>query len=146
MKERTKEAARYLRRVRRLLPCVRKTKNAIMQQIHDSMDGYLADHPTADYAQLKAQFGEPETVAAAYVESSGTTEILKSLRIRRRIVAIIVAVTTAALLVWTSYVVLMSIKVNDVLNSLDDNYDDSYIIEGTAEIIASDADSISFAP
>lgn len=146
MKERTKEAARYLRRVRRLLPCVRKTKNAIMQQIHDSMDGYLADHPTADFAQIKTQFGEPESVAAAYVESTGTAEILKSLRIRRRIVAIIAAVTTTALLIWTSYVVLMSIKVNYVLSSLDGSYDDSYIIEGTIEPNPAGPDGIYYIP
>ena len=146
MKERAKEANRYLRQVRRLLPSGRKTKNAIMQQIHDSMDGYLADHPTADYAQIKAQFGEPETVAAAYVESSGTAEILKSLRIRKKIVLAVVAVLLFALLFWTVNYIALVIKANRVIDSLDGSYDESYIIEGTVEPNPAGPDGVYYVP
>lgn len=116
MKERSKDAARYLRQVRRLLPCGRKTKNAITRQIVDSVDDYLSGHPDADASQLKAQFGEPEVIAAAYVESAGTAEILKSLQIRRRIVSVITVAALAALLAWGGVVTWAAIKANRSIN------------------------------
>ena len=137
---------KYYRQVRRLLPCTRKTKAAIMQQIYDNVEGYLAEHPAADFAQLQAQFGAQESIAAACVESTGTAEILKSLQMRRRIVSILAAVGLAALLVWTAYVIWTAVKVNRVLNSLDGSYDDTYIVEGTVEMDPQGTDSVSYAP
>ena len=95
-----KTRQRYLKKVRSYLPCSGKVKNQIMEQITESVDGYLTEQPEAGYEQIVARFGEPQTIAAAYVESTGTAEILRALQIRRRIVAIVAGVMAAILLSW----------------------------------------------
>ena len=90
----------YLKRVRSYLPCSMKVKNHIMEQITENVDGYLAETPEAGYEQIVARFGAPEIIAAAYVESTGTAEILRALQIRRRIVAIVAGIMAAILLSW----------------------------------------------
>ena len=91
---------KYLRKVRSYLPCSRKVKNQIMAQIADSVNSYLAEMPEATNEQIVARFGKPETIAAAYVESTDTAEILGALQIRRRIVAIVAGIMAAVLLSW----------------------------------------------
>ena len=95
-----KTRQRYLKKVRSYLPCSGKVKNQIMEQITESVDGYLTEQPEAGYEQIVARFGEPQTIAAAYVESTGTAEILRALQIRRRIVAIVAGIMAAILLSW----------------------------------------------
>ena len=102
-----------MRKVRSYLPCSRKVKNQIMAQIADSVGGYLAEEPEAAYEQIVARFGAPETIAAAYVESTGTAEILRALQIRRRIVAIVAAVMAVILLSWAIVVTWTAINYNN---------------------------------
>ena len=103
----------YLKKVRSYLPCSRKVKNHIMEQITENVDGYLVETPEADYEQIVARFGAPETIAAAYVESTGTAEILRALQIRRRIVAIIAGIMAAVLLSWAVAVTWAVINYNN---------------------------------
>lgn len=106
MNERGKKLKRYYRKVKALLPCNRKTKAAIMQQIQENITAYVTENPKAEFDHILAQFGAPETIAAAYVESTGTAEILKSLHSRRKIataVTIVIATAIAALLVWLAF-------------------------------------------
>lgn len=146
MTKREKALKRYYFQIRSILPCSRKMKAAILQQIQESIDNYFAENPNADYAEMRAQFGAPENIAAAYIESTGTAEILKSMSIRRKIVGILTAVLVAALLAWTCYLAWTAVKVNNVLKSMDGSYDDSYIVEGTVEIDPQGTDCVSYAP
>lgn len=102
MTQSDREQRRYCKLVWALLPCSRKQKNEILQQLRESLTAYQAEHPDADFRQLRAHFGSPESVAAACVESAGTAEILHALRIRKRIVMLIASVLIAALLLWAS--------------------------------------------
>ena len=104
---------KYLRKVRSYLPCSRKVKNQLMAQIADSVGSYLTEEPEATYEQIVARFGNPETIAAAYVESTGTAEILRALQIRRRIVAIVAAVMAVILLSWAIVVTWTAINYNN---------------------------------
>lgn len=146
MNEREKKVKKYYCHVRRLLPCSRKVKTAIMRQIQENIEGYISENPCSDFDQIKTQFGAPESIAAAYIESTGTAEILKSMSIRRRIIGIIGIVLVAALLTWTCYLAWTAVKVNNVLKSMDGSYDDSYIVEGTVEIEPQETDCVSHAP
>ncbi len=85
MKKTEQTMKKYHRAVSRLLPCSRKRKRTILSQLGTNLSGYIAEHPDVGFAQIEAQFGVPEIVAAVYVESAGTAEILKALQIRKRI-------------------------------------------------------------
>lgn len=94
----------YLRKVRSYLPCSRRERKQIMAQITYSVKAFIAQEPEAGYEQLCARFGAPEVIAASCVENMGTAELLRSLRIRRRIVAIVAAVMAAVLVSWAGAV------------------------------------------
>lgn len=95
---------RYYRDIRRWLPCGRKQKQQIMEQIRNDVQVYFGQNPTSDFAQLQQALGDPLTITAAYVENMGTLELLKSLRIRRRIVTLVTAAVTVMLLLWVGVV------------------------------------------
>ena len=106
---------KYLRRVRSMLPCSRKMKKRTMEQIRKEVTLFLTDHPEADYNAVISHFGEPETIAAAYVESMGTAEILRKLHIRRRIVSAVAIVLAFVVITWAT-VVTWEIHSNTVEN------------------------------
>lgn len=91
---------RYYQEVRSWLPCSRKLKEPIMSRLQENVRDYLEDHPDADAAQVRAHFGEPEAIAAAYVDEMGTDVLLRDLRIRKKIVAITVGTMAAILAIW----------------------------------------------
>lgn len=107
MKINNRAARRYLRQVRSLLPSGR-VKRQLMEQISACVYSYLEQEPDADDAALQARFGAPEDIAAAHVESMGTSEILKKLKIHRRIMIAVIVGLLVALLVWVGSVTLIS--------------------------------------
>ena len=107
---------RYYKAVRGWLPCSQKLKKQILAQIQDSVENYLEQNPEADPTQLQAYFGDPQTIAAAYVENTGTAEILKGLRIRRRVVTAVTAALVIALVLWGSVVTWAAMKTHRNIN------------------------------
>lgn len=103
MKSRDAALKRYYRTIRSYLPCSRKLKNRILDEIQNSVNGYLEDHPDANISEIETRFGEPKNIAAAYVDDMDTSELLHALRVRRRITTAVVAGVIAALLMWGSY-------------------------------------------
>lgn len=75
-----------------------------MEQLQGSVQDYLDQNPGADTAQVRAHFGAPEAIAAAYVDELGTDTLLRDLRVRRKIVSIIAGVMAAALALWMGVV------------------------------------------
>lgn len=104
---------RYFREIRRWLPCNRRQRKQIIGQIQVDVQNYLAQNPSSDFAQLQTVLGDPQTIAAAYVENADTAELLKSLRIRRRIVTIVTAAVTTILLLWAATVTWAVIREAD---------------------------------
>ena len=105
-----RSAKKYLRRVRGMLPCSRKMKKHIMEQIYDEISLFLEDHPEADYNALISRFGEPESIATSYVDGMGTPEILKKFHIRKRILATVATVLVLGVLIWASVVIIEAIR------------------------------------
>ena len=95
-------ARKYLRRVRSTIPYSRKVKMQIMENIQQSIGLYLEENPNADYKALLARFGEPEEIAAAYIETLEPAELLKKLRVRKRILTAVAAVLIIIVLLWTA--------------------------------------------
>ena len=90
-------ARRYLRAVRRLLPCSRGMKNEIMAPLRSSVGDYLERYPQAGMDQIKTQFGEPMDVAVACLDSLDMAALLKRYHMRRKILAATAAALAAAL-------------------------------------------------
>ena len=120
---------RYFRTIRSYLPCSRKLKKRIINEIEISVNSFLGDHPDATIVDVRARCGEPQNIAAAYVDDMNTPELLHALRVRRKVITGIVAGIIAALLMWAS-----------CLGYLLDRYDKDYngeIKTSNVEIIES---------
>ena len=95
-----RQLRRYLRQIRSMLPCGGKRRRELMDNVRSGVIRYLEEHPDATAEQVMAYFGAPEAIAASYVESAGTAEILRSVRIRRKITAMMAVVLLVILLSW----------------------------------------------
>lgn len=131
MKKTEKAYRRYLRQVRRMLPCPRRVRQTLLSPLENNLKEFLAEHPDADFAQLKAQFGEPETIAAAYVENTEIAELLKSYRIGKRIVLWIAIVALAVVLLRVATMVGVQIEVD---KSPDAYYTEEELSQMTGDI------------
>lgn len=97
-------ARRYLREIGGWLPCAGKMKRNILDKIKTTMDGYLAENPGAAYAELLERFGTPQQIASSYVDETETGELLRNLRVRRKIVRIVTAAALAVVVLWAGVV------------------------------------------
>ncbi len=99
-----RQLRRYLRQIRSMLPCGGKRRRELMDNVRSGATRYLEEHPDATAEQVMAYFGAPEAIAASYVESAGTAEILRAVRIRRKITAMVAVVLLVILLSWAAVV------------------------------------------
>lgn len=100
-----KELKNYYRQVRAWLPCGGRMKKQLMASITATVDGYLADHPEADFATLQAHFGTPRQIASAVVDEMETDTLLNALRIRRKIIKTVLVCTLTLVAIWTVAVI-----------------------------------------
>lgn len=104
MENRSRAKRRYLREIRGWLPCSGKWKRGILEKIEQSIAQFLSENPEASYEALAERFGSPRQIAATYVDEMGTDELLRDLRVRRRIVGMIAATAVAVVCLWTGLV------------------------------------------
>lgn len=109
------QVRRYLRRVRRWLPCSWRMKNRIMENIQANLEVFLEEHPDTNLSQLDEQFGIPQQIAATYIENVGTAELLRNLRVRRRIVGIVAGCAALIFAIWLGSVLWLTA---DAYNSI----------------------------
>lgn len=113
-----RSAKKYLRRVRSVLPGSAKMTKQIMEQIRNEVLSYFEEYPQADYKDLVSRFGDPETIAASYVESMGTAEILKKLRIRKRILIAVAIVLAFVVITWATTVTFEILRNESIRNGV----------------------------
>lgn len=111
-----RELRRYYRAIRSWLPCTRKLKKQIIWQIQSRVQDYLTQNPDTDITGLQAEFGTPQAIAAAYVENSDTEEILRGLRVRRRIAAIVMTAVMIVLLSWAALIAFEIVEFQDTVH------------------------------
>lgn len=104
MEKGNRDVRRYLRAIRGWLPCAGKMKKQMLGEIKATVEGFLEENPEADYKALVARFGTPQQIAATYVDEAETGELLRLLKVRRRLVSIIGATAAVMVLVWAAYV------------------------------------------
>lgn len=127
MKKGNIAAWRYLWKVRGWLPCSGKLKREIMARIKTVLNDYLNDHPDADFAELLHRFGTPQQIAASYIEEMNVQDLLKQLRIRKKIIGIVVATAVTLVLLWAGAVTTALIRhINDM---------NGYLVVSEAEVI-----------
>ena len=99
------QSQRYLREVRSWLPCSRKLKREILEEINNTITQYLSENPGAAYTDFTARFGTPQQIAASYVSEMEIGELLRDLRIKRRIIGIVAATVAVLIFLWAGLVV-----------------------------------------
>ena len=113
MKKLTWQLFRYYRQVKSFLPCSYKSKKRCLHDLKVDVAGFLEQNPQADFSDIQDRFVTPHEISAAFVDEMNTTQLLKQLRIRRRILVIVACV---ALLVVVGHAALYSYgvkKIND---------------------------------
>ncbi|MBR2888869.1 MAG: hypothetical protein IKC09_01165 [Oscillospiraceae bacterium] len=94
----------YFRQIRGWLPCSRRLKNQILEPLEASVDEFIQKNPDANLAQIQAHFGTPEQIAAACVDEMDPGVLIRDLRVRRRVVAIVSAVAAFVVATWLGVV------------------------------------------
>ena len=117
-------ARRYLRRVRRLLPCSRTVKDRITAPLRQSLLEYLAEKPDASPEALWTRFGPPEAVAAMCLENTDKAALMKQLLIKRRILRIVSVAVLVSVLLWAGFV---TYSYWELRSEVIDGYDVKYI-------------------
>lgn len=120
-------AKRYLRELRKSLPCGRKERKRVMEGIRQSIEGKEAPDGPDTYEALVSRYGSPDEIASSYFSEKSTGELIRELRIGNRVLAILLSAVVIALLLrlgwWVaSYVSLM-------------NEYPGYIVEGQPVVI-----------
>lgn len=104
MNSRDSALRRYYRTIRSYLPCSGKLKKQILMEIRTNISHYLEEFPEAEFSQIEARFGSPQSIAAAYVDDMDTQELLHALRIRRKITTMLIAALLAIVTMWGTVV------------------------------------------
>lgn len=112
----------YYREIRSYLPCSRKHKDRILNEIRTSILHYVEENPEVDFAGIQARFGSPNAIAAAYVDDMDTEELLHALRVTKKIVTAVVSVVIAVLIMWASVVSLAYVQHQNAINSSIEHY------------------------
>ena len=89
---------RYLWEVREELPGSRKQRKQILSRVESSVLDFVTEHPGADYAAIVSHFGTPTQIAESNIEEMDASELLGSLQIQRKVVAIVLAAATLLVL------------------------------------------------
>lgn len=116
MGENNAQVRRYLREIRSWLPCSRRKKGQILKKIRDTVMDFLAENPSASYTEITDRFGSPQQIASSYVNEMGMGELLRDLRIRRKLVRIASITAVVVLVLWASVVTLAYIDYLDDTN------------------------------
>ncbi len=83
-----KQASNYIRRVAFRMPIIGSRKKQFLATLEDEVTQFMAEFPQADYAQLEAQFGTPDDIAADFISQMPCREINRRFRIRNRLIVI----------------------------------------------------------
>lgn len=95
-----REVNRYLREVSRCLPCTRRTKKRIINQMRIDITRYMDENPIDDCRTFQNHFGTPMQIASAYVEEMDTKALLHDLILHQKISKMVAAGILAVVLLW----------------------------------------------
>ncbi len=101
---------RYLREIKRDIPCAGKRKRDILNRINEIIGGYLEENADPSYDGLTARFGTPKQIVTSCLEEMDTGELIQKLKIKRKIVSIVAAAAVAVVVLWAAVVSIAYIE------------------------------------
>lgn len=115
---RAKNAARrYLREVKRNLPCSFKTKYELLARLQEGLADFTEERPHATYEDIAEHFGMPTDVADAYFADLPAPQLRKALQTARFVRLLLTTVIALTLLL---YAVVIGMSIYDYYNSSSD--------------------------
>jgi hypothetical protein len=94
---------RYIRSIRKILPCSGKMKKNIISQISETIEDYLLQDPTADLETIQAHFGTPQKIAAHCMDGQDTFAQWKKIRNKKRILSVTAGLMAALFLLGAGF-------------------------------------------
>ena len=94
--------ARYVRLVRRHLPCPRALKKKLILDLKVNARQHLQDFPDCGYAEIETHFGKPQTIAASYIGDMDMQELVRAVYRRNRRINIVFAIALFVLALWSA--------------------------------------------
>ncbi len=107
---------RYYRDIRKELPCSRKMRNQILQQIRENVSLFLEQNPSVDFDAVQNRFGTAQEIASSYIDDQNAPALLRRMRIKKRVIAIIAGAMALVLAIWMLAVAWAIIDKQDVDN------------------------------
>lgn len=106
---------RYLRVIKKLLPCDAAQKKRCLDGMEDSVRMYLQEHPDATIEELYSVFGTPDSIVENYLDTVDTAQISKRLS-RRKYIIFGIVITSVLALVLGAVAVSIASDVHDIQN------------------------------
>lgn len=100
MVESNREVRKYIKEIRKGIPCGGMQKKRVVERVKVSIREYVTKTPNPSYNDLLLRFGSPEEIAVSCVEEQEANELIHNLQIRRKIVMIIASLAFVIILVW----------------------------------------------
>lgn len=104
------DVQRYLREIKEDIPCAGKRKRDILRKIDETIGSYLEENPDARYGDMTARLGTPKQIVTSCLEEMDTGELIKRLKIKRKIVGIVAAAAIAVVALWAITVSVIYIE------------------------------------
>ncbi len=117
----------YFGEVDKAMFCNRKEKTAVLTQLKQRVEDYIAENNPASFAEIMQHFGTPEALAADFIGTAEPRKIRKITNIKKIIVAVSVVLVGA-------FVTYLSFEFVDSAMSRRGTYEKTVIDNGTAYV------------
>lgn len=94
---------RYMRSIRKILPCSGKMKKNIISQISETIEDYLLQDPSADLETIQTHFGTPQKIAAHCMDEQDSFAQWKKIRNKKRILSVTAGLMAALFLLGAGF-------------------------------------------
>lgn len=118
---------KYLREVGKALPCGRKERKRILEDLCQSITNESQPGKALSYEELVARMGTPEEIAFSCLSEKESRELLKELKTKNRNLKILLATAAAAIAIWIGYWAVSYISLMDEFPG--------YIVEGAPVVV-----------
>lgn len=102
-------AGKYLSDVSESMMCGRKKKTAVLSELKDGVEAFLAENGDANEETLISVFGTPEQIAQSVLQTEDPKKLKNRIALKK---AVLIALT-AALLIWGIFAVVSLIDVHN---------------------------------
>lgn len=88
----TNQTKRYLRQVKRGLPCSRPEKRRYLTELEVDVAAYLQGCPDASVEDLYRNFGEPKAVAKEFMAQLSPEQLSRKMSVKRKILVGVISI------------------------------------------------------